>query len=476
MVKYHSAFINGKFVQGIRKVFLHPWSKEEIPLSIAPNQVDLAVEAAFEQKDWAKWNYSDRSSMLLKLSKMCLSNEDELSRLETFGGKPIGQAREDVRAVAQVFEYFGEQCWPEKTYYDSNTGNVMKKPRESLATYTQRQARGVVGLIIPFNYPLLLTAWKVAPALLAGNTIVLKPSSSTCFSSLLFAKLAHELGLPRGVLNVIVGDQYEGQNLVNHPKVSMISFTGSTEIGREINIQCAKQLKPCNLELGGKNAAVVFPDCELQEVATIVVAGAFANMGQNCCGISRLLVHESIFKDFCDLVVLNCLNLTAGDPLDEETLFGPLVNHESFRRITSRISQAKQDGISILLDGKTDQNRFVVEPTIFTSVPDEHFLAQEELFGPVLSILKSFDSVENAISRVNNTKFGLSCGIFTNNKDIFATMSSKVDAGMIWHNSYNWVPPWLPFGGLKESGSGGKELGFASMDAFSITKSICSSK
>ena len=473
MVKYNSAFINGEFLTGTKRILIHPWSRMEMPVFVAANQVDLAVQAAKRQQSWANWSAKDRQSLLLKLSCVIIDHKDELSSLETIGGKPIKQAIEDVQAASQVFQYYGNRDYSEIQYYDPISGAKIKDSKSNgPVNFTKRQANGIVGLITSFNYPLLLMAWKVAPALLTGNRIILKPAINTCHSALLFANLATKVGLPIGVLNVLVGDKEEGEEMVINPQISTISFTGSTNVGKIINIECAKQLKQCHLELGGKNAAIIFPDCDLKESARLVFDGAFSNMGQNCCAISRLYLHEAIASDFKDALLNLSSEIVIGDPSRVETEFGPLVDSQSFERILGHIAKAKLDGILLLVEGKVDRERNLIGPTIFDCVPDSHFLAQEEIFGPVLSIMEPFTSKKSVIKRVNDSRFGLACGVFAGNRKTFELLSTNLETGFLWHNTYNWVPPWLPFGGMKESRAGLQELGDASIDAFSTTKSI----
>ena len=251
--------------------------------------------------------------VLCRISKKIELNFEELAFLESQSGKPISQAREDIQASLEVFQYFAKLA-------ASITGATFEN------SYTVRKPIGVVGLITSFNYPFLLMAWKVAPALAAGNTIVMKPAPSTPLSTLLFAQLTTEAGLPDGVFNVVLGGGDIGHALVTHHDVRMVSFTGSTDVGKKVAVECAVQLKPCSLELGGKNAAIVFPDAELDKAANCIVDGAFSNMGQNCCGISRLLIHEDIYEVFCEKIIAATSKLKIGDPALANTQFGPLGN------------------------------------------------------------------------------------------------------------------------------------------------------
>jgi acyl-CoA reductase-like NAD-dependent aldehyde dehydrogenase len=312
-------------------------------------------------------------------------------------------------------------------------------------------------------------AWKVAPCLVAGNTVVIKPAPMTPHSTSRICELSRDI-FPNDVIQVIEGKSDVGGQLVQHPLVKMISFTGSTRVGQSIAIECAKQLKPCTLELGGKNGCVVFDDVDVNQVVDIVLDGAFSNMGQNCCAISRLFLHENIHDFFMQVFIEKASKLVVGHASDPKTDIGPVISREAFDSISSMISKAKKDGLKIALGG-SDEESNIIYPTVIQEVPDDHIVAQQEIFGPVLCIMKPFKTVEQVIDRVNDSPYGLACGIFTKNKEILDQMTVKIEAGMIWHNTYNIVPPHLPFGGLKKSGLG-KDLGLESVYSFTIQKSI----
>ncbi|KAI8898769.1 betaine aldehyde dehydrogenase [Globomyces pollinis-pini] len=465
-VKYSKPFVASTWLNTtLNHNLINPWSKNTITIHHNhPSDVENAVAIAKNSfKNWSQSSPKQRSQILLSLANKIESNLEEISWLESQGGKPIQQAREDIIASIDVFKYFATQT--EFTKDIQSRGNNSKH-------YTIRQPIGVCGLITSFNYPFLLTAWKVAPALAVGNTIVLKPAPQTPLSTLFLAHLTTETDLPTGVFNVILGERQVGESLVKNKDVSMISFTGSTPVGKQIASECATLLRPSTLELGGKNAAIVFADADLQSTTKLIIDGAFSNMGQNCCGISRLFVHSSIYNDLIVRLTDATKALVIGDPSLEHTQIGPVIDQNAFDRIYGFIQRANQNGIYPVIGGQDYQGKHcTITPTIFTNVPDNLEICQTELFGPVLTILQPFETEQEVISRVNDTEYGLACGIFTSDDDRVIRLVNQLETGMIWHNTYNDIPPYMPFGGLKQSGWG-KDLGSESLNTFTTVKSI----
>ncbi|KAI8988736.1 aldehyde dehydrogenase domain-containing protein [Pilobolus umbonatus] len=335
--------------------------------------------------------------------------------------------------------------------------------------HTVREPLGTVGLITSFNYPLLLTAWKLAPALAAGNCVIVKPAPQTPLSTLALASLASDI-LPAGVFNVLTGGTEIGEAMID--RVDKISFTGSTRVGQMIMQQASNKLTPVTLECGGKNAAIVCDDTHLRHAAEQVAMGAFSNAGQNCCAISRVLVQRKVYEPFLNELQMATAKWKAicdKEFHEEQEWYGPLIDDNQYRRVRSII-----DGLDMkpFFEGHIQSSHgYFVPPTIYTGVQDDSYLATEELFAPVLSILNPFDEVDEAIHRVNQSKYGLAAGVFSNHMQTISKVSRYLKTGYIWVNQYNIMPPSLPFGGMKLSGIG-KDLGQSGLNEFTVEKSI----
>ncbi len=403
--------------------------------------VDRAVQAAKEAApEWAGMAPADRAKLLFRIARLIQERGRELAVLDTRdGGKPIREARDiDIPLVAAHFFYHAG--WADKLEYAF--AGVEPRPM------------GVVGQVIPWNFPLLMAAWKVAPALATGNTVVLKPAETTPLSALRLAELTAEAGLPPGVLNVIPGAGRTGASLVGHTGVDKVAFTGSTDVGKEIRRRLAGSGKSLTLELGGKGAHVVFEDAPLDQAVEGVVNGIFFNQGQVCCAGSRLLVQESVAAEFVERLRRRLSTLRVGDPMDKNTDIGAINSAAQLEKITELVQSGRDQG-ALIYQPECDlpERGYWFPPTLFTGVSQSHRIAQEEIFGPVLSIL-TFRTPAEAVERANNTPYGLAAGVWTTKGSRILWMADRLAAGVVWANTYNRFDPASPFGGVKESGFG----------------------
>ena len=407
-----------------------------------PADVDAAVAAArtsFEEV-WGPMPGAERAKYLFRIARMIQERSRELAVLETLdGGKPIKESRDvDLPLVAGHFFYYAG--WADKLEYAFP--GIRPRPL------------GVAGQVIPWNFPMLMLAWKVAPALAAGNTVVLKPAETTPLTALLFAALTQEAGLPPGVLNVVTGGGSTGSLVVTNDDVDKVAFTGSTAVGKLIQSQLAGSTKRLTLELGGKGAHIVFEDAPLDQAVEGVINGIFFNQGHVCCAGSRLFVEESIHDRFVDKLKRRLSTLRVGDPMDKNTDIGAINSREQLDKISELVDSGRSEGAEIFQpDCELPQRGFYFRPTLFTGVSQSHRIAQEEIFGPVLSIL-SFRTPEEAVEKANNTPYGLSAGVWTTKGSRILWMADRLQAGVVWANTYNKFDPTSPFGGYKESGFG----------------------
>lgn len=435
--------------------------------------VDRAVQAArhaFEHGDWPRYTPYERAQLLNKLADLLEQHLEELAVLESLdNGKPIRDSRRiDVPAAVRNFRYYAG--WANKIAGDT----LPHSQRGNYLAYTVREPVGVVGQIIPWNFPLLMAAWKLAPALACGNTVVLKPAEQTPLTALWLAELTREAGFPPGVVNVVTGYGEEaGAALVAHPDVDKIAFTGSTAVGQEIMRQSAGNLKKVSLELGGKSPNVIFADADLKRAIPNAFFGIFYNQGQVCVAGSRLFVEKSIADQVVDGLVQMAKQMKVGPSLDPETRFGPVVSAEHLKRIESYIELGKQEGAQLALAGgrMTELgDGYYISPTIFTHVDNRMRIAQEEIFGPVLGV-QVFEDMEEVIQRCNDTMYGLAAGVWTSNIRTAQLMSQRLKAGTVWVNCYNVLDDAVPFGGYKFSGIG-REMGSYALDLYTQIKSV----
>ncbi|CAD7698341.1 unnamed protein product [Ostreobium quekettii] len=413
--------------------------------------VDRAVGAArraFDSGPWRKMSGRQRGKVMARMADLLEQRAEEFARIETLdNGKPLAESRAfDVTAVVSHFRYFAG--WADKI-----SGKTLQTNGNMFA-YTLHEAIGVAGQIIPWNYPLLMLAWKVAPALACGCTVVLKVAEQTPMSALLFGELALEAGLPPGVLNILPGyGPTAGAALASHPGVDKVSFTGSTEVGREVMRAAAGGIKHVSLELGGKSAAIICPDVDLESVVDDTHMALFYNHGQNCCAGSRTYVHESLYDEFVERAVERAQRATVGDPFGDAQI-GPLVDSAQFEKVLGYMKAGKAQGAVLRCGGgRAGPKGYYVEPTVFSDVRDEMSIAQEEIFGPVQSIMK-WSSVEEVLDRANANPYGLAAGVWTKDLDMANRLSRGLRAGTVWVNCYNYFDDAVPFGGYKMSGFG----------------------
>ncbi|KAM9994976.1 hypothetical protein ACTFIY_001162 [Dictyostelium cf. discoideum] len=455
-------FINNEWVESISGKKLKTFNPTNGKLICEVSEggkedVDVAVKAArnaLENGPWGKMTAEDRGKLILKLADLVDQHRDHLSDLETLdNGKPLTASNGfDITEAARTLRYFGG--WADKIQ-----GKTIPISSEFTAM-TKHEAIGVVGLIVAWNFPLLILSWKLGPALAAGCTIVAKPSEFTPLTALYFCELVKEAGFPPGVINIVngVGDVV-GDALSHHMDVDKISFTGSTRVGRLIMEAAAKSnLKPVTLELGGKSPNIIFGDCDLEFVAKAAKNYVFANSMQLCCAASRFFVHESIHDAFLTIFTEKIKQLKVGDPYDSETHLGPLVSKQQHDRVLGYIQKGKEEGATCHLGGEVhnhhvDGTGYFVQPTIFTNVTDDMTICKEEIFGPVVVILP-FKTVDEVIKRANNTTYGLAAGVWTKDISLALNVSNKLKSGSVWVNDFNILKSQIPFGGFKQSGFG----------------------
>ncbi|MFJ7075855.1 aldehyde dehydrogenase family protein [Streptomyces sp. NPDC098781] len=453
----YGLFIDGEFVEAADgKVFktVSP-STEEVLAEIAQAgeaDVDRAVKAA--RKAFEKWSAlpgSERAKYLFRIARIIQERARELAVLETLdNGKPIKETRDaDLPLVAAHFFYYAG--WADKLGHAGFGAN----PRPL----------GVAGQVIPWNFPLLMLAWKIAPALATGNTVVLKPAETTPLSALFFADICRQAGLPKGVVNILPGYGDAGAAVVAHPDVNKVAFTGSTAVGKEIARTVAGTRKKVTLELGGKGANIVFDDAPLDQAVEGIVNGIFFNQGQVCCAGSRLLVQESIQDELLDSLKRRLSTLRLGDPLDKNTDIGAINSEEQLTRITSLVEAGEAEGAERWSPAcDIPESGYWFAPTLFTNVTQAHRIARDEIFGPVLSVL-TFRTPDEAVAKANNTPYGLSAGIWTEKGSRILAVANKLRAGVVWSNTFNKFDPTSPFGGYKESGFG-REGGRHGLEAY----------
>jgi aldehyde dehydrogenase (NAD+) len=454
----YGLFVGGEFVDPRSGDFfpsISPSSEEQLAevAQGGEEDVDLAVQAArsaFED-GWSSLPASERAKYLFRIARILQERARELAVLESLdGGKPIRESRDvDLPLAAAHFFYYAG--WADKLEY----------------AFPNRRPRplGVAGQIIPWNFPLLMLAWKIAPALACGNTVVLKPAETTPLTALLFADVVRQAELPPGVVNIVTGDGRTGAEIVRHPGVDKIAFTGSTEVGKAIQRELAGTGTKLTLELGGKAANVIFDDAALDQAVEGIVNGIYFNQGHVCCAGSRLLVQESIYEQTVAKLKRRLETLRVGDPLDKNTDVGAINSKLQLEKITELVESGKEEGAEIYQPPcRLPEKGYWFVPTVFTNVAQSYRIAQEEIFGPVLSVL-TFRTPEEAVEKANNTPYGLSAGVWTEKGSRILWMAEKLRAGVVWANTYNRFDPASPFGGYKESGFG-REGGRHGLEAY----------
>ena len=438
-------FIGGKFVAGSKHFpTINPATEETLSqIALAGKaEVDAAVKAARQAytATWSKMTGKERGKYLFRIARIMQERAREFAVLETLdNGKPIRESR-DVDVPLAAAHFFYHAGWADKL--------------EFAGLGTSTKPHGVAGQIIPWNFPLLMLAWKVAPALAAGNTVVLKPAESTSLTALLFAEVCQQAELPAGVVNIVTGDGSTGALIVNHPGIDKIAFTGSTEVGKIIARAVAPTHKSVTLELGGKAANIIFEDAAIDEAIEGIVNGIFFNQGHVCCAGSRLILQESIADEVLTKLKKRMAQIRVGDPMDKNTDLGAINSKEQLLKIRELSATGDAEGAQRWsAPCELPEKGFWFAPTIFTGVTQSHRIAREEIFGPVLSVL-TFRTPQEGIDKANNTPFGLSAGIWSEKGSRILWASQQLRAGVIWANTFNKFDPTSPFGGYKESGWG----------------------
>jgi len=454
----YDLFINGKFVKpSSGKYFdtINPATEEKIAevAEASAADVDKAVKAARNayEKVWKKMPAKERAKYIFRISRMIQERAREFAVIESIdGGKTIRESRDvDIPLAANHFFYYAG--WADKLDY-ALPGRIP-------------QSLGVAGQIIPWNFPLLMAAWKIAPALATGNTVVLKPAETTPLTALKLAEVIRESGLPDGVVNIITGSGQSGADLVNHPGIDKIAFTGSTEVGKIIQNAVAGTHKKITLELGGKAANIIFEDAAIDQAVEGIINGIYFNQGHVCCAGSRLFVQESIYNIVLRKLKDRIETLIVGDPLDKNTDIGAINSKSQLDIINKYVNIGKKEGAEMYQSScSIPAKGFFFRPTLFTNVAQSNRIAQEEIFGPVLAI-QTFRTDEEVIEKANNTPYGLSAGVWTDKGSKIFNLTSKMRAGVVWANTYNKFDPTSPFGGYKESGYG-REGGLHGLAAY----------
>ncbi|HKO75181.1 MAG TPA: aldehyde dehydrogenase family protein [Gaiellaceae bacterium] len=443
----YGLFVGGEWVEpksGEYQQTISPSSEE--PLAevayAGAEDVALAVDSGREafENGWSDISPAERAKYLYRIARILQERSREFAVLESLdGGKPIRESR-DVDLPLSAAHFFYYAGWADKLEYAFPNRNP--KPL------------GVAGQIIPWNFPLLMLSWKIAPALAAGNTVVLKPAESTPLTALLFCDVVRQAELPPGVVNIVTGDGRAGAELVKHPGIDKVAFTGSTDVGKEIQRAVAGTGKKLTLELGGKAANIIFDDAPLDQAVEGIINGIYFNQGHVCCAGSRLLVQESIYEQVIAKLKRRMGTLRVGDPLDKNTDIGAINSREQLEKIKELVAAGEEEGAEIFQPPcRLPEKGWWFAPTVFTNVAQSYRIAQEEIFGPVLSVL-TFRTPDEAIEKANNTPYGLSAGVWTEKGSRILSMAQRLRAGVIWANTYNRFDPASPFGGYKESGFG----------------------
>ncbi|MFB6801476.1 aldehyde dehydrogenase family protein [Peribacillus butanolivorans] len=473
-MKKYQLFIGGKWTDSLSgETFetINPGTGEVHALVSQGGEEDLnhavkAARKAFESGPWATMSPSDRGRLLYKAARKMWENSDFLAEVESKdNGLPINETKHiALPSTIDVLEFYAGLA-------NKVQGDTLASPHNRF-NYTLKEPLGVIGAIVPWNFPLMLTMWKLAPALAAGNTIVIKPAKETSTSILELAKLFQEVGIPDGVINIVPGPgSTVGSALASHPDVDKIAFTGSTDTGRLIMQAATKNLKPVSLELGGKSPNIVFDDATLEDAVNGAMFGIYFAQGQVCASGSRLFVQESIYDKFMDLFASKVQSIRVGNPLEVTTQMGPQVSAQQLKTIEKYVAVGLEEGAELVTGGQRgNKNGYYFTPTIFGDVTNEMTIAREEIFGPVVSVIR-FKDEEDALRQANDTIYGLASGIWTNDLKRAHRMARGIQAGTVYVNTYSMLDSTTPFGGMKQSGFG-RELGVQAMDMYTHSKSV----
>lgn len=477
-VKKYKMFVDGKWVSshtGETWNVINPANQEVIATVPLADEEDarmaiMAARRAFDKGPWRKMSQVERGKLLFALARAIRDQAEELAKLETLNsGKPIRESRMDMSDAADCFEFYGGLA-------DKINGDIVPVPDPNIFAMVLREPVGVVGQIIPWNYPLLMAAWKLAPALATGNCCVLKPAEITPLTALELAKLIKEVGFPDGVVNIINGlGPVAGMELAKNEYVDKIAFTGSTEVGKQLMIAAAGNVKKISLELGGKSPMIVFEDADFPLAVEWVQFGIFVNQGEVCSATSRLYLHDKIHDRFVEELTKKAKRIKIGNPLEVATEMGPIASEKQLNKVMHYIELGKKEGAEIAYGGKRLQNGelkkgFYVSPTIFTNVKNNMKVVQDEIFGPVLTVMK-FREEDEAIELANQTRYGLAAGVFTRDINRAFRITKELRAGILWVNSSQPCFNQLPWGGYKQSGIG-RELGRYAVEEYTQLKQV----
>lgn len=468
-----SLLINGEHVEaksGDHFETLNPATGEVIAhvAKAGPEDVDAAVQSARKAFDnsWGRMRAADRGAILHKLADLIQLNAEELAHLESIdSGKPITAVqRQDLPATIDTLRFYAGMA-------DKINGEVIPARADAL-TYTLREPLGVVGAIIPWNFPMMIGMWKIAPTLACGCTLVLKPAQDTPLTAIRIGELALEAGIPAGVFNVVPGSgSVTGQAIIDHPDIDKVTFTGSPAVGRKILHAAAGNMKRVSLELGGKSANVIFPDADLNTAAKAAGSGIFFNTGQVCSAGSRILAHEDIYDEIVERLSERAQAMHIGNPLDASTRMGPIVSEVQMDRVLNYIDIGRQEGASVVTGGsRIGDTGYFVEPTVFANVEHEMRISQEEIFGPVASVIR-FKDEDDAVRIANGTPYSLAAGVWSNDIGRAHRMTRRLKAGTVWVNTYGPTDIRLPWGGARDSGMG-REHGMAAIDNYTESKVV----
>lgn len=463
-------FINGEFVaarSGKEFEVISPSTEKKIVdlAEAGKEDIDDAVAAAKAATlAWEHVSVDERAGIIRNIAALIEKHKDTFAAVETWdNGKTLGMSSGDVEGVIGCFKYYAG-------FVGKHFGKVVDVDVDSF-NYTRREPVGVCGMVIPWNFPLMMLAWKIAPALACGNTVILKSAESTPLTALLFASLMNEAGIPKGVVNIVSGAGEPGGYISAHPEINKVAFTGSTATGRKVLEASAKSnLKKVTLELGGKSPNIVFDDADFEQAIESVLIGIFYNQGEVCCAGTRLFVQAGIKEKFLEALKSRVDNITIGDPFDPNSFYGAQTNRQQFDKVMEYIDEGKNEAHILTGGHRRDGDGFFVQPTIFYDVKNNHKIAQEEIFGPVLAAI-TFNDVDEVIKMANDTPYGLAAGVHTTNLNRALYVANHLKAGTVWVNCYNVISHHMPFGGYKESGHG-RELGAEVLNNYTEVKAV----